>query len=77
VLVRQGRQKCFNRRNILGVLRIALTLHFVQDLKPDTTSRRNGSHAKVSLSQLRVLLEVVMPLRQNDIESAIELVKWI
>jgi hypothetical protein len=31
----------------------------------------------ITLSQLRILLEVVMPLRQKDIRSAIELVRWI
>ncbi|MBW2646679.1 MAG: hypothetical protein JRE23_10955 [Deltaproteobacteria bacterium] len=34
-----GKGENFNRRNTLGILRIALTLHFVHSLKPDAASR--------------------------------------
>ena len=29
------------------------------------------------MSQLRILIEVVLPLRQYDIEATIDMVKWI
>ncbi|MFH1526949.1 MAG: hypothetical protein ABIG69_09900, partial [Bacteroidota bacterium] len=31
----------------------------------------------ITLSQLRVLLEVVLPLRTYDIDAAISLVRWV
>jgi len=31
----------------------------------------------ITLSQLRVLLEIVLPQRRYDVDTAIELVKWI
>jgi hypothetical protein len=56
--------KNFNRRSASGGSRIALTLHSVQNLKPDTASRGNGSCAKVSYH---------VPLHQASLSSRVNL----
>jgi len=36
-----------------------------------------GEAPAITLSQLRILLEVVLPLRTFDVDKALELVRWI
>ena len=39
--------------------------------------RLGGKAPAITLSQLRILLEVVLPLRTFDVDKALEMVRWI